>query len=58
MYYDSATHTSNKTLEFVEGASHGFTPCTACATTPGEFGDTVAETFNAVSGWLDHNYGG
>lgn len=39
-----------------KGATHGFTPCTACATTPGEFGDTVAETFNDVSNWLDARY--
>lgn len=57
MYYRNATQTTNKTMAFVEGASHGFTPCTACATTPGEFGDTVAETFNYVSNWLIHNYG-
>jgi hypothetical protein len=57
MYYDSAQHTNNKTLIFVEGASHGFTPCTACATTPGEFGDTVAETFNYVGNWVTANFG-
>jgi hypothetical protein len=57
MYYQNATHTTNKTLAFVKGATHGFTPCTACATTPGEFGDTVAETFNYVSNWLTTNYG-
>jgi dienelactone hydrolase len=57
MYYDNATHAKNKTLVFVEGASHGFTPCTACATTPGEFGDTVTETFDYVSNWLHTNYG-
>lgn len=57
MYYDNATHTKNKTLAFVEGATHGFTPCTACASTPGEFGDTVAETFDYVANWLHQNYG-
>jgi hypothetical protein len=57
MYYDNATRTSDKTLVFVEGATHGFTPCTACATTPGEFGDTVAETFNYVSNWLTQRFG-
>ena len=57
MYYGNATRTSDKTLVFVEGATHGFTPCTACATTPGEFGDTVAETFNYVSNWLTQRFG-
>jgi pimeloyl-ACP methyl ester carboxylesterase len=55
MYYNNATRTSNKQLVFVEGATHGFTPCTACATTPGEFGDTVGETFNYVANWLTTN---
>ncbi|WP_329459766.1 hypothetical protein [Streptomyces sp. NBC_01497] len=57
MYYDNATHAKNKTLVFVKGAEHGFTPCTACATTPGEFGDTVGETFDYVAKWLTTNYG-
>jgi hypothetical protein len=58
MYYDAATRTPSKTLAYVEGATHGFTPCTACATTPGEFGDTVGETFNYVSSWATHHFGG
>jgi hypothetical protein len=58
MYYDAATHATSKTLAYVEGATHGFTPCTACATTPGEFGDTVAETFNYVANWAAQHFGG
>lgn len=56
MYFRNAVGTTNKQLVFVEGASHGFTPCTACAGTPGEFGDTVGETFNYLGGWLDANF--
>jgi hypothetical protein len=56
MYYRDATGTTDKRLAFVEGASHGFTPCTKCATTPGEFGDTVAETFDYVTNWLTGHY--
>lgn len=51
MYYKNSG-SDDKTLVYVKGATHGFTPCTACATTPGEFGDTVAETFDYVAGWL------
>jgi len=51
MYYDAAVKAPSKTLAFVDGATHSFTPCTACATTPGEFGDTVSETFNYVANW-------
>jgi hypothetical protein len=57
MYYDAATRAPSRTLAFVEGATHGFTPCTACAATPGEFGDTVAETFDYVSNWATLHFG-
>jgi hypothetical protein len=57
MYYNAATHAPSKTLAYVEGATHGFTPCAACAKTPGEFGDTVAETFNYVSNWATQRFG-
>jgi hypothetical protein len=38
-----------------QGATHGFTPCASCATTSGQFGDTVTETFNYVGNWLTSN---
>lgn len=57
MYYDAATSTTSKTLVFVDGASHGLTPCTACATTPGEFGDTVSEIFDYMANWAAAHYG-
>jgi hypothetical protein len=57
MYYDAAKKASSKTLVYVEGASHGITPCTACETTPGQFGDTVAETFNYITQWANEHFG-
>jgi hypothetical protein len=57
MYYQNATNTNNKTLVDVEGASHGLTPCTAWASTPGEFGDTVGEIFNYITNWTATNFG-
>jgi hypothetical protein len=57
MYYNAAKSSSSKTLAFVEGASHGLTPCTACAKRPGEFGDTVSEIFNYITRWANHHYG-
>jgi hypothetical protein len=56
MYYDAATHASSKTLVYVEGASHGLTPCSACATTPGEFGDTVTEIFDYLTTWTHQHF--
>ena len=49
--YDHAKST-DKTLAFVEGATHVYTPCTKCEKTPGQFGDTVKTTYDYVDGWL------
>jgi hypothetical protein len=57
MYYDAATSASDKTLVYVKGATHGLTPCTPCAKTPGEFGDTVSEIFNYLSQWATQRFG-
>jgi len=50
-FYDYAS-SQDKTLVFVEGASHGATPCRACKSTPGEFGDTVKRAFDYAADWL------
>lgn len=51
-----ANNISDKQMVAVEGATHGFTPCTACATALGlpsnYFGNTVLRLFNFVDGWL------
>jgi hypothetical protein len=47
---------SDKTLAYVEGSVHGFTPCTKCALAQGKpagyYGDTVKTVFDYVDGWL------
>jgi pimeloyl-ACP methyl ester carboxylesterase len=51
-----ATKTNDKQMVAVEGATHGFTPCTACAVAQGlpanAYGDTVKRLFDYVDGWL------
>jgi len=46
----------DKTLAYVEGATHGFTPCKECAVAKGlpenYYGDTLKTLFNYVDGWL------
>lgn len=42
----------NKTMAFVEGASHNFTPQEDAQSYPGEFGDTVKNCFDYVADWL------
>ena len=46
----------DKSIAFVEGATHGFAPCVDCEKTPGQFGDTMKTTFDYVAGWLDEKY--
>jgi hypothetical protein len=51
-----ATKTNDKEMVAVEGAVHGFTPCTACAVAQGlpanAYGDTVKRLFDHVDSWL------
>lgn len=46
----------DKTLAYVEGATHDFAPCTKCALAQGKpadyYGDTVKTLFDYVDGWL------
>ena len=44
----------DKTLAFVEGATHGFFPCKQCEKTPGQFGDTVKTLYDYVDSWLSN----
>ncbi len=55
MFYDHSG-SQDKELVFVEGASHSFTVCRACEDTPGQYGDTVALTFDHMAGWLTDRY--
>ena len=43
---------ADKTIAFVEGANHGYTTCTRCEQTPGQYGDTLKTTYDYVDGWL------
>ena len=43
---------SDKTLVFVEGATHNFSPCKQCEKTPSQFGDTVKTLYDYVDKWL------
>ncbi|MDR1060230.1 MAG: alpha/beta hydrolase [Clostridiales bacterium] len=43
---------ADKTIAFVEGANHDFTPNKAAEKTQGQFGDTVKTVFDYVDRWL------
>jgi len=46
----------DKSLAYVEGATHGFAPCKPCEKSPGQFGDTERRTFNHVAQWLAQRF--
>jgi hypothetical protein len=50
IYGNSAS--ADKSIAFVEGATHIFQPCAPCAATPGQYGDTVRTLFDHVDQWL------
>ena len=47
------TASENKTMMFVEGASHNFVPQEDAESYKGEFGDTVKNCFDYVDSWLE-----
>jgi pimeloyl-ACP methyl ester carboxylesterase len=49
--YENA-RSADKTIAFVEGATHLFTTCTRCEKTPGQYGDTLKTTYDYVDRWL------
>ena len=49
--YENA-RSADKTIAFVDGATHVFTTCTRCEKTPGRFGDTLKTTYDYVDSWL------
>ena len=42
----------DKSLAFVEGASHMYTPCKECEKTPGQFGDTIKTLYDYADKWI------
>jgi len=53
--YESAKST-DKEFVTIEGALHGFTPCKACETTPGQYSNTMKNEFDYVAGWIGKRF--
>jgi pimeloyl-ACP methyl ester carboxylesterase len=53
--YDLA-HSKDKDFVVIEGATHGFTPCEACATTPGQYANTVKNLFDYIAAWMNARF--
>jgi hypothetical protein len=47
---------SDKEYVIVEGASHGIRPCRPCETTPGQYGNSVKNTFDHMQKWINARF--
>jgi hypothetical protein len=47
-----AAGSKDKTLAFVEGATHMYSTCKQCEKTPGQYGDTIKTLYDYSDGWL------
>jgi pimeloyl-ACP methyl ester carboxylesterase len=53
--YDMAK-SRDKDFVVIEGAVHGFTPCTACEKTPGQYSNSVKNLFDYAAKWIGERY--
>jgi hypothetical protein len=49
--YDHA-RSADKSIAFVEGASHMYSTCKECEKSPGQYGDTVQTLYDYIDRWL------
>ena len=50
--HENTPKIADKTIAFVEGATHTFDPARDCEAYPGQFGDTIKTMFDYVDRWL------
>jgi pimeloyl-ACP methyl ester carboxylesterase len=51
-----ASASRDKDFIVIEGATHGTTPCTACETTPGQYGNSQKNFFDYVTKWINARF--
>lgn len=49
--YDHAA-SKDKSIAFIEGATHLYTTCLPCEKSPGQFGDTLTTTYDYIDRWV------
>jgi hypothetical protein len=47
---------ADKEYIVIEGASHGIRPCRECETTPGQYSNTVKNTFDYMQKWINARF--
>jgi hypothetical protein len=53
--YDKSAST-DKDYVVIEGALHGYTPCTACEKTPGQYSNTMKNLFDYIAAWTNKRF--
>jgi len=54
-YLDSAA-SKDKDFVVIEGATHGFAPCTRCERTSGQYANTVKNLFDYTAKWINDRF--
>jgi len=55
LHFEDAA-SADKDFIVVEGATHGFAPCTACETTPGQYANSEKNFFDYVAKWINARF--
>jgi hypothetical protein len=55
IHYEVSAST-DKEYVIIEGASHGIRPCKICETTPGQYSNTVKNTFDYMQKWINARF--
>jgi hypothetical protein len=55
IHYEVAA-SPDKDFIVLEGAMHGVVPCTACETTPGQYGNSVRNYFDYLQKWINARF--
>jgi pimeloyl-ACP methyl ester carboxylesterase len=56
IHYELAK-SADKEFIVVDGATHGFRPCTECEETPGQYSNSVKNYFDYVDRWIEPRFG-
>jgi len=55
IYYELAA-SRDKDFIVIEGATHNFTPCRECETTPGQYSNSAKNYFDYVANWINARF--
>jgi pimeloyl-ACP methyl ester carboxylesterase len=54
--YLETAQSKDKDFVVIEGATHGFSPCTRCEKTPGQYANTMKNLFDYTAKWVNDRF--